>query len=35
LTDKAVVILQKPFDAPDLIAGLRQALSGVAAHDPR
>ena len=25
LTDKAVVVLQKPVDAPDLIAGLRQA----------
>jgi CheY-like chemotaxis protein len=35
LTGKAVVILQKPFDAPDLIAGLRQAMSGVATHNPR
>jgi DNA-binding NtrC family response regulator len=34
LTDKAAVILQKPIDAPDLIAGLRQAVSGVAARDP-
>jgi DNA-binding response OmpR family regulator len=34
LTDRAVVILPKPFNAPDLIAGLRQAVSGVAAHNP-
>ena len=34
LTDKAAVILQKPIDAPDLIAGLHQAVSGVAACNP-
>lgn len=34
LTGKAVVILQKPIDAPDLIAGLCQALRGVAAQNP-
>ena len=33
LTDKAVVVLQKPIDAPDLIAGLRQAV-GVATRNP-
>jgi CheY-like chemotaxis protein len=33
LTDKAVVVLQKPIGAPDLIAGLRQAV-GVATRNP-
>jgi hypothetical protein len=33
LTDKAVVVLQKPIDARDLIAGLRQAVS-IATRDP-
>ena len=34
LTDKTMIVLQKPVDEPDLIAGLRQGLAGVAARDP-